>query len=183
MLLFLKKKKTDIFFILLFTVLFILSTQLMPFFAITFSKASGIVARADILLAAVISLGLLRGKKYASYYAVVVGFVFDLYIGNPYSFSPLVFFLCGYFASLAARPFSHRTPLSVIFISAMLVWIKSLVSFFYLVATSGDSGASNILLLGVIPEYIANIIACTVIFTVIRILMALLRIPVKEDIR
>ncbi len=183
MLSFLKEKKTDFFFILLFAVLFVLSTQLMPFFTITFSKASGISVRADILLAAIISLGLLRGKKYASYYAVGVGFLFDLYIGNPYCFSPFVFFLCGYFASLAARPFSHRSPLSVIFISAMLVWIKSLFSFFYLVATSGDSGTFSILLLGVVPEYIANIIACALIFAIIRILMALLKIPVKEDIR
>lgn len=183
MLSFLKEKKTDIFFILLFVILFILSTQLMPFFAVTFSKASGITVKADILLAAVISLGLLRGKKYASYYAVVSGFLFDLYIGNPYSFSPLVFFLCAYFASLAARPFSHRSPLSVVFISAMLVWIKSLLSFFYLVATSGDSGTFSIFVLGVIPEYIANIIASVIIFVIIRVLMAFLRIPVKEDIR
>lgn len=183
MLSFLREKKTDIFFILLFVLLFILSTQLMPYAAISLSKASGVTVKADILLAAVISLGLLRGKKYASYFAVVSGFVFDLYIGNPYSFSPLVFFLCGYFASLASRPFSHRNPLSVLLISAMLLWTRSIFSFFFLTATSGDSGTLSILLYGVLPEYIVNIITCSLIFAVIRILMAIFKIPVKEDIR
>jgi rod shape-determining protein MreD len=183
MLSFLKNKKTDIFFILLFALLFILATQLMPFAAISFSDATGITIKADILLAGIITMGLLRGKKSASYYALITGFLFDVYIGNPYCFSPLVFFLCGYFAGFAARPFSHRTPLSVAFISGMLVWIKSVFSLFYLMATSGDSGAGAILVFGILPEYIANIIACVIIFTIIRILMALFRIHVKEDIR
>lgn len=183
MITFLKEKKADIFFILLFVLLFICSTHLMPYTAISFSKALGVTVKADVLLAAVIATGLLKGKKYASYFAVISGFVFDLYVGNPYSFSPLVFFLCGYFASFAARPFSHRNPLSVIFISAMLVWIKALVSFFYLIATAGESGGLSIILYGIIPEYFANILACTIVFTIIRLLMAVFRIPVREDIR
>ena len=69
---FLKEKKADIFFIVLFVLLFICSTHLMPYTAISFSKATGVTVKADILLAAVITTGLLKGKKYASYFADIL---------------------------------------------------------------------------------------------------------------
>lgn len=182
MLSFFREKKSDIFFIVFFLICFVLASRLMPLVAISFSKSSGLTAKADILLGSVISLSLLRGKKYASYYALVSGFLFDVIVGNPYSFSPVVFFLCAYFAGLAASPFSHKTPLSVLLASAMLLWVRALFSFFYLIAVSGDSGAGDILLFGVLPEYIANILITTLVFSVMRILMAVFRIPTREDI-
>ncbi len=182
MLKFLKDKKISIFFIIYFVALFVLSTTLMPMLSLEFSKSGGISAGADILLGSVISLGLLRGKKRASLFGMVVGFIFDIYVGNPYDFSPLIYFLCAYCANYAATPFSRKTPLSAMLVAAMLVWIKSLFSFFYLIATSGESGIPTILLYGVLPEYIANVISAAVCFTVMRIAMAIFRIPVKGDI-
>lgn len=182
MLTFLREKKNDIFFIIFFILTFVLATKLMPHLAVSFSKASGITVKADILLGAVISLSLVRGKKYASYYAVISGFIFDVFVGNPYAFSPVVFFLCAYFAGLAASPFSHRTPLSAALAGAMLLWVKALFSFFYLIAVSGDSGAGDIFIFGVLPEYIANILITALVFSVMRILMAIFRIPTREDI-
>lgn len=180
---FLRGKKADIFFILFFACVFILATQLMPHLAVSFSKQSGITVKADLLLASVISLGLLRGRKYASYFAVSFGFIFDIFIGNPYAFSPVVYFLCGYFASRAATPFSRKTPLSVLLISAMLLWIKAIVSLFYLIAVSSSkTPTATLILKGVLPEYIVNILAAAVIFAFMRILMAIFKIPLKEDI-
>lgn len=155
----------------------------MPLLSVKAADGTGITVGADILLGSVISLGLLRGKKYAAIFGITIGFIFDVYVGNPYEFSPLIYFLCAYYASLASTPFSRRTPLSVLLISAMLLWVKAVFSFFYLIAVSGESGAAKVLLLGVIPEYIGNIVACALCFAVMRIGMAIFRIPVKEDIR
>ena len=181
---FLKEKKTNIFFILFFIIVFILSTQLMPKLSGSFSKISGITVKAYILLGAVISASLLQGKKYASYFALAAGFLFDVFVGNPYALSPIVYFLCAYSANFAASPFSRKTPLSVLLISAALLLIKALFSFFYLFATasSGGQSAVRLILSGVLPEYVANILAAVIVFTVMRILMAIFRIPVREDI-
>lgn len=177
---FLKNKKTDIFFILFFIITFILATKLMPHLAISFSSVAGITVKADLLLCSVISMGLLGGRKKAAYFGLITGFVFDVFIGNPYAFSPLVFLICAYFAGPCCKPFSHRTPLSAMLVAAMLVWIKSLFSFFYLIAVTKDAGLFSLLLLGVLPEYIANVISTAVIFAVMRILMAVFRIPTVE---
>lgn len=182
MLRFLRENRINIFFIVFFVCAFLVATNIMPHLAIKVSALSGITVKGDILLASVISLGLLRGKRYASIFALPAGFLFDIFVGNPYMFSPLVFFLCAWFSSLAATPFSKRTPITASIISAELLLIKALVSFFYLIAVSGDSGTSSILLLGVLPEYLANIIACAIVFSVMRILMALFRVSPRPDI-
>lgn len=179
---FLRENKINIFFISFFLCAFLVATKIMPHLAIKVLALSGRTIKADVLLASVISLGLLRGKKYACIFALPTGFIFDVFVGNPYMFSPLVFFLCAWFSSLAATPFSKRTPITAAIISAILLLIKALVSFFYLIAVSGDSGTSTILLLGVLPEYIANIIVCALVFSIMRILMALFRISPRPDI-
>ncbi len=180
MLKFLKNKKNEIFFIMFFIVTFILATKLMPHLAISFSSVAGLTVKADILLCSVISLGLLGGRKKAAYFGLVTGFIFDVFIGNPYAFSPLVFLICGYFAGPFCKPFSHRTPLSAMLVAAMLVWTKSLFSFFYLIAVTKDVGLFSLLLLGVLPEYAANVLFSAIIFAVMRILMAIFRIPTVE---
>ena len=159
-----------------------LSATLMPMLTLKLSKSLSFSVGADILLGSVISLGLLRGKKYAAIFGMTVGFIFDVYVGNPYDFSPLIYFLCAYCANYAATPFSRKTPLSALLVAAMLVWIKSLFSFFYLIATSGESGIATVLLCGVLPEYIANVAATAICFAVMRITMAIFRIPTKGDI-
>ena len=180
MLKFLKNNKTHIFFIVFFIVVFILATKLMPHLAISFSAFTGVSVRADVLLGSVISLGLLGGRKKAAYYGLISGFLFDVFIGNPYSFSPLVFLLCGYFAGPFCKPFSHRTPLSAMLVAGMLVWIKSLFSFFYLIAVTKDVGIGSLIFAGILPEYIANVIIAAVIFSIMRILMALFRIQTVQ---
>ncbi len=180
MLKFLKNKKTEIFFVLFFIVAFILATKLMPHLAISFSSVAGLTVKADILLCSVISMGLLGGRKKAAYFGLITGFVFDVFIGSPYAFSPLVFLICGYFAGPFCKPFSHRTPLSAMLVAAMLVWAKSLFSFFYLIAVTKDVGLFSLLLLGVLPEYAANVLCSAIIFAVMRILMAVFRIPTVE---
>ena len=180
MLKFLKNKKTDIFFILFFIVTFILATKLMPHLAISFSSVAGITVKADILLCSVISLGLLGGRKRAAYYGLVIGFIFDVAIGNPYAFSPLIFLICAYFAGPMCKPFSHRTPLSAMLVAAMLVWTKSLLTFFFLIAVTKDVGLFSILFVGVLPEYVVNVLSSAIIFAIMRILMAVFRIPTIE---
>ncbi len=178
---FLRDKKSDIFFVVFFVLAFLAATSVMPHLALTMSSAAGITVKADILLGSVISLGLLGKRKYASYFAVVTGFVFDVFVGNPYAFSPLVYFLCAYFARNAAVPFSQKTPLSVMLISCMLLWIKAAFSFFYLFAASSGVSAGTVIFIGVLPEFIANVLAATVMFMIMRIAMAVFRIPVAED--
>lgn len=168
------------FYILFFIIAFILASKLMPRLAINFSSISGLTVRADLLLCSVISVGLLGGRKKAAYFGLITGFVYDIFIGNPYAFSPLVFLICGYFAGPFCKPFSHRTPLSALLVAAMLVWIKSLLSFFYLIAVTKDVNLLNLLLLGILPEYIANVLCAAVVFAVMRILMAIFRIPTVE---
>lgn len=180
MLTFFKNKKKDIFFTVFFLITFVLSTKVMPQLAMQGARQLGITVKADLLLAAVISLGLLQGKKYAAVYALAAGFIFDVFVGNPYAFSPVVYFLCGYFAEKAAAPFSRKTPLSVLLIAAMLLWIKALASFFYLMAISRDVSPAVLLTNGVVPEYLVNVISTALIFAVMRILMALFRIPVQD---
>ena len=136
--------------------------------------------RADILLAAVISLSLLRGKKYAAYFAVITGFLFDLTVGNPYCFSPFVFYLCAYFAPTAASPFSHKTPLSATLVGCMLLPIKSIITVFYLIAVWKDATIPTIIFRAALPEYLVNVLAVCVVFSVMRILMALFKIPVRK---
>ena len=177
---FLKNKKTDIFFILFFIVAFILATQLAPRIAVRFSAAAGLAVKADFLLCSVISIGLLGGRKKAAYFGLISGFVFDVFVGNPYAFSPIVFLICAYYAGPFCKPFSHRTPLSALLVAAMLVWIKSLFSFFYLIAVTKDVPLFNLLALGVLPEYVANVLFSALIFSIMRILMALFRIPTVE---
>lgn len=179
---FFRENKINIFFIAFFVCAFLFATGVAPHLAIKVSALSGITVKADFLVASVISLGLLRGKKYASLFALPAGFLFDIFVGNPYMFSPLVFFLCAWFSSLAATPFSKRTPITATIISAELLLIKAIVSFFYLIAVSGDSGTGKILLLGVLPEYIVNVVVCAIVFSVMRILMALFRISPRPDI-
>ena len=175
-----KNNKTEIFFIVFFIIAFMLATKLMPHLAISFSAVSGVSIRADILLGSVISLGLLGGRKKAACFGLVSGFLFDVFIGNPYAFSPLVFLLCGYFAGPFCKPFSHRTPLSAMLVAAMLVWTKSLFSFFYLIAVTKNVAVGNLLLLGILPEYVANVLAAAIIFSIMRILMALFRIDTVQ---
>ncbi len=177
---FLRDKKSDIFFVVFFVLVFLAATNIMPHLALTMTSA-GITVKADILLGSVISLGLLTKRKYASYFAVVSGFVFDVFVGNPYAFSPLVYFLCAYFARNAAVPFSRKTPLSVMLISCMLLWIRAVFSFFYLFAASSGVSTSTVIFIGVLPEFIANVLAATVMFMIMRIMMAVFRIPVAED--
>ena len=165
---------------LFFIVVFILSTGLVPHLADKFAKLTSLTVRADLLLCSVIGLGLLGGRKKAAVYGMIFGFIFDVYIGNPYSFSPLVFLLCGYFASPMSAPFSHRTPLSVLLVGASLLWIKALFSFFYLLAVSSQVGAGAVILKSVLPEYIVNVVACSLVFAIMRILMAVFKIPVSE---
>ena len=179
MLKFLKNKKADIFFILFFIIIFILSTGPMASLADKFAKLSSMTVKSDLLLCSVISLGLLGGRKKAAFYGIIVGFIFDIFIGNPYAFSPLVFLLCGYFADPLSAPFSHRTPLSVLLVAGMLLWIKSLFSFFYLIAVNTQVGVAAIIFKAVLPEYLINAVACALVFAVMRILMALFRIPVS----
>ena len=180
MLKFLKNKKTEVFFIVFFIIVFIIATKLMPHLAISFSKVSGLTVRGDVLLCSVISLGLLGGRKKAAYFGIISGFLFDIFIGNPYAFSPLVFLLCGYFAGPFCKPFSHRTPLSAMLVAAMLVWIKSLFSFFYLVAVTKNVGIASLIFAGILPEYIVNVLISAVIFSIMRILMALFRIQTVQ---
>ncbi len=155
----------------------------MPKLSASIAESLNYAVKADILLASVISLSLLRGKKYAAYYAVITGFLFDLTVGNPYSFSPLVYYACAYLAPTAASPFSHRSPLSAALVGAMLLPIKSIITVFYLIAVWRDATVGGIILRAVIPEYIVNVLAVCVMFSAVRILMALFKIPVKGGIR
>lgn len=177
---FIKQRKNEIFFVLFFILFFVLATKLMPRLALIGSKRAGLTVRGDILLGAVLSLSLLKGRRYASYFAVVVGFLLDVFVGNPYAFSAPVYFLCAWFAKYAAAPFARKTPLSVLLIAAMLLPIRSLVSFFYLIAVNADTSVGVLLLHGILPEYVVNVLLCVVVFAVMRIAAALFRVTVRE---
>lgn len=175
------KRKKELFFVPFFLFAYIAATRLCPLAALHTSARLGITVRLDLLLCCVLSLALMEGKRYAAPYALTVGFVFDVAVGNPYTFSPIVFFLCSYFAEKAAAPFSRKTPLSVMLCAAQVFLIKAVFSFLYLAAVSGDASVGELLYRGVLPEYLINLFGAGVVFAVMRILTALFRIPVFEQ--
>lgn len=177
---FVKQRKSEIFFIVFTVLAFVLATKLMPHLAVLGSKRAGLTVRGDILLAVVLSLSLLKGRRYAAYFALSVGFLFDVFVGNPYAFSPTVYFLCVWLARYAAAPFARKTPLSVLLIAAQLMPIRSLVSFFYLIAVNAEASVGTLLLHGVLPEYIANVLLCVAVFAVMRISAAAFRVAVRN---
>lgn len=177
---FLKKRKRELFFILFFFVAFFLATKQMPIFSLRGTKSLGVTVKLDLLLCCTICLALLEGKRYAAPYALTAGFLFDVLVGNPYAFSPIVWFLCSYFAEKAAAPFSRKTPLSVLLVGAQVLAIKAVFSFLYLIAVSRDASVGQLFFLGVLPEYLVNTVGTALVFSIMRILAALFRVPLFD---
>lgn len=180
---FFREKKAECFFILFYAIFFLVSTRFTPWLSETLARRTGILAKADLLLGTVISQGMLRGRRETTYYALTVGFLFDVYVGNPFACSPLIFFLCGYFAGRASRPYLHKSTLSAALTAASLVWVRTLISTLYLAATANDTSPLRLIFMGVLPEYLANIVATAAMFTVMYLLMLVCRIPIREDLR
>lgn len=178
---FLKKRKKELFFIPFFILAYIAATKWIPLAAPQTSAKLGVTLRPDLLLCCVICLALLEGKRYTAPYALTAGFILDVSVGNPYMFSPVVFFLCSYFAEKAASPFARKTPLSVLLCGAQVLLIRAIFSFLYLIAVSRDASVGQLIRLGVLPEYLINTAATALVFAVMRILTALFRIPVFEQ--
>lgn len=178
---FLKKRKKELFFIPFFLIAFILATETIPLFSLQSAKNLGLTIKLDLLLCCTICLALLEGKRYCAPYALTVGFLFDVLVGNPYSFSPIVYFLCSYFAEKAAAPFSRKTPLSVLLTAAQVLAIKAIFSFLYLIAVSRDVSVGKLFFMGILPEYLINAVGTALVFSVMRISAALFRVPVFDQ--
>lgn len=170
------KRKINAVFIGFFTIIYFFSICIMP--RIQISVFPELKVGADIILGSLISFSLLRGRKTACIFALVLGFAVDIY-ANPYMFSPVVYFLCAYLVKPASAPFSKKSPLSCLVISAQVLLIKEMVSIFYLTAVLRDVKFSHILLKAVVPEYLLCIAASVIMLVFMKAVMAVFKIPVK----
>lgn len=173
------KVKQHILISLCFLFFYILTCILSPKMAIGWFNSS-LPASPNFLLCATVALGLLKGRKLGGIYGMIFGFLFDATVGDPFQLSPVIFFLCGYFAKSFARPFLRRNPITALFVSGVLFAFRAVVSSFCIVARWRGITFFNILG-AVLPEYFYNLLISPVLFVITVLIFALLKIDTEDN--
>lgn len=178
--------RNNVFFAFLFLAFFLFAASVLPFTALRFSFLSfgGIIrvrlTSPDILFGAVVATGILYDRNAAAILGLIFGFLCDSFINPPFMLCTLLYFLAGYFAPHLALIFSKKTPLTVLLVSAPLLFMRSFVSCFNHIASSTGVQFGSLFLGALVPEYLYNLVAAVVMFLLINILFKLFNGTLKR---
>ena len=174
-------KRELVFFIIIFTVFYLITASVVPYLGIrmgflsfggTFSQST---VKPDLLLALVISSAILSSRRRTVVLGIIFGFIVDVTCFIP-MFSSLVYCLCGQYAGKLSFALPGKGAVNAMLVSVPLLLIKAVISTFFLLATWHNISIKDIIFGAVIPEYIYNIIAVTAVYCLLSLLMKLFRV-------
>ena len=171
--------KALLFYTALFLLLFLVECCFAPYLAVRFSfltlngRFPQLPIRPDLMLCMTLVAGILFEPRPAAVLGLVFGFLSDVTVGNPYLFSPAVFAVCGFLVRYPMRIFTRKNALTAALASIPFLAIRALTTAFFLIATNGGTPILDLVVGGVLPEFLCHVVAVVITF----LLADLLRRP------
>ncbi len=174
-------KRELTFFIILYTVFYLLTASVVPYLGIKpefLSLVNGAAVntvKPDIMLALVICSAILAFGKHTVILGIVFGFIIDVTCSVP-MLSCVSYCLCAHYAPKLSRVFVGRGMVNTVLVAVPLLLIRAFTSTFYLLGTWHNISFGDILVGAVLPEYIYNIVTVAVVYGTLVLLMRIFRI-------
>lgn len=144
-------KRIYIFLGIMSLIVFLLSSSVLPF--ISDGKVG---PEGNLVLCFVCLIPAFVPMKSAAIFALVLGFLCDLFIYSPESFSPIVFLVGVFVVSYLYRFFSRTGTLVMAVCSLPCLALKMVLDTFAVMASHNDSGAFDVISKLTLPSLAIN---------------------------
>ena len=135
-----------------FAILLFLSAILQTTCLSFFGKAPALT------LALICAIGFIMGEKYGAVWGIIGGVLTDMLGSSGFSFSPLVFMLCGYFCGALVGWFLSKNLPSFIVYAAISGVLRETFTLLYFVLFSSGFSLLKVFTGVILPEYFAYIL-------------------------
>lgn len=174
-------KRELIFFIVLYTVFYLLTASVVPYLGIKpnlpalVTDISVNIVKPDIMLALVICSAVMISSKRSVVLGMIFGFIIDVTCSVP-MLSSLTYCLCGHYAPKLSRIVAGKGIVNTVLIAIPLLLMRAVVSTFYLLGTWHSISFSDILVGAVLPEYLYNLVTVAAVYGILELLIRIFRI-------
>ncbi len=152
------QSKSIVLFAVFSIICFLLSSSVLPFFA-----DSGNAPVPELLLCLVCVMPIYLDRKVSCIFALILGFLTDLFINEPVSFSPVVFVAAVLIVMVTGRYFSRPGTLSVSVCALPALAIRMIVDTVCYIARFSDSELFSVIIGKTLPHLIVNFASAIVI--------------------
>ena len=111
-----------------------------------------------LTLALVCAIGFIAGEKMGAVFGIAGGIIVDILGSTGFSFSPVIYMLCGYFCGALVGWFLSQNFPSFIVYGAIAGVLRELFTFAYYVLLSREFSLLDVLAKVIVPEYLAYLI-------------------------
>ncbi len=152
-----------VFFAIVSLICFLLSSSVLPF--LTYDKG---LPTPDILLCLVCVISLYVDRKTACIFALVLGFLSDLFINEPVSFSPVIFVASLLVMTMLGKHFSRLGTLSASVCMLPVFVIRMIADTVCFLVRFEESELLEVLTKQTLPSVLVNFAAAIVLTFIIR---------------
>lgn len=160
-----------VFYAVFALILFLLMASVLPFL----SSAKGFVP-ADLLLCLVCAMSAFADRKSSCIFAVILGFMADLFIFEPTAFSPVVYLASALLVPMLHRYFSYLGSVVMAVCSVPACILRSCVDSAVTVALFRNVQYSEVFARIALPLFVVNFASAIVICFICRLFVKKLRL-------
>lgn len=111
-----------------------------------------------LTLALVCAIGFIAGEKMGAIFGIAGGIIVDILGSTGFTFSPVIYMLCGYFCGTLVGWFLSQNLPSFLVYGAIAGVFRELFTFLYFILFSREFSLLDIFVKVAIPEYLAYLI-------------------------
>ncbi len=111
-----------------------------------------------LTLALICAIGFIAGEKMGAIFGIAGGIIVDILGSTGFTFSPVIYMLCGYFCGTLVGWFLSQNLPSFLVYGAIAGVFRELFTFLYFILFSREFSLLDIFVKVAIPEYLAYLI-------------------------
>ena len=111
-----------------------------------------------LTLAVICAIGFIAGEKMGAIFGIAGGVIVDILGSTGFTFSPVIYMLCGYFCGALVGWFLSQNIPSFIVYGAIAGIFRELGTFVYFILFSEEFSLLDIFVKVIVPEYLAYLI-------------------------
>lgn len=125
----------------------------------------------DLMLGAVCCIGIYRGEKYAALFGLFSGLFTDALGSVGVSLLPLFYTLTGYFCGIIGNNAKNEKKFFAFLLCLpALCFLREVISFVnHIIAYFESINLGQLLLHTILPEYVYNLVACILVFLLVKL--------------